>query len=60
MVEYRGLRDKDPDRSKVVLKNALDRFLWVRATVAELKCKEFAADQYKRVRRIVRRLDLPS
>ena len=59
MVEYRGSRENNPELSKIVLIEALGKYLKVGDVSIKMKCKEFAADQFRRVRRVVRRLDLP-
>jgi len=59
MTEYRGKRDTDKGFAMTILKDGLDKFITVGEMAGQMDCTEFAADQYRRVGRTVRRLDLP-
>ena len=59
LLQYRKTRDTDKNAAMAHVAEAVEKYFAVGETAAAMNCKEFALDQFRLIKRTVRRLDMP-
>ena len=59
LLQYRKKRDTDKNAAMAHVAEAVEKYFAVGETAAAMSCKEFALDQFRLIKRTVRRLDMP-